>query len=450
LGFVIQKSERPEMSYFHHLDVSLNRRGVSRRSFLHYVSAGAAAAGTLNFRDLMTVQAGELRKQGMSLVLLWMDGGPSQFETFDPKPGTETGGPTEAIETAVSGIRIAKGWENIARQMKDIALIRSMTNKEGEHARATYQMHTGYVPTGTLRHPSLGCAIAKEISLAEHDLPAVVSVGAGRPGFGMIGSGFLGVEFDPFVVDAPGELPRDVAVPVQTARYERRLGLLGNLEDDFAARGAANAVADHKKLYDKTRRLVLSPDAKAFETAGEPQEIRDRYGDSAFGRGCLLARRLVEAGVTFVEVRSTGGMGLRNWDTHQDNFDIVAQHAAVVDPAFSALVADLKQRGLLEKTLVVWMGEFGRTPRINPNNGRDHYPRVFSAALAGGGVRGGQVIGASTDDGSAVKNDPVTAPDLFCTICKSLKVDPRKENVSPVGRPLKIVDGGKPVEQLFG
>src|SRR5262245_21053799 len=164
------------MTLFHHLDVSLTRRGVNRRNFLHAVSAGAVAAGTLNFRDLMSVQAAELRKQGMSLILLWMQGGPSQLETFDPKPGTDNGGPTEAIETAVSGIKIAKGWENVAKQMGDIALIRSMNNKEGEHQRATYQLHTGYIPTGTVRHPSLGCAIAQQIALPEHDLPAVVSV----------------------------------------------------------------------------------------------------------------------------------------------------------------------------------------------------------------------------------------------------------------------------------
>ena len=429
------------MSLFHHLDVNLTRRGFSRRSFLHCVSAGAVAAGTLDFRDLMTVQAGELRKQGMALILLWMQGGPSQFETFDPKPGTEHGGATEAIETAVSGIRIAKGWEKTAAQMRDIALIRSMTNKEGEHQRATYQLHTGYLPTGTVRHPSLGCAIAKEISPPEHDLPAVVSV---APRIATIGSGFLGVDYEPFTVDNPGQLPLDVAVPVKTGRFERRLGLLSNLEDDFAARGGELNVSDHKKLYEKTKKLILSPDVKAFEIAGESQEAKDRYGDSPFGRGCLLARRLVEAGVTFVEVR----MG--NWDTHQDNFATVSKHASVVDPAFAALVADLKQRGMLDRTLVVWMGEFGRTPKINPNQGRDHYPRVFNAALAGGGIRGGQVIGASTDDGSAVKTDPVAVADLFSTICKSLKVDPRKENVSPIGRPLKIVDGGKPVEKLFG
>ena len=167
------------------------------------------------------------------------------------------------------------------------------------------------------------------------------------------------------------------------------------------------------------------------------------YGNSPFGRGCLLARRLVEAGVTFVEVASGG------WDTHQDNFDRTKNLAGQVDPALAGLIADLKTRGQLERTLVVWMGEFGRTPRVNPRTGRDHYPRVFNAAIAGGGIRGGQVIGSSTDDGSAVKDQPVTVPDLFCSICKSLKVNPAAQNISPLGRPMKIVDGGQPIEQLF-
>ncbi|MSR57791.1 MAG: DUF1501 domain-containing protein [Planctomycetaceae bacterium] len=432
------------MSLFHHQAITLGRRGVSRRSFLHCVSAGAVAAGTLDFRDLMSVHAAELRKQGMSMILLWMQGGPSQFETFDPKPGTENGGPTEAIETAVPGIRIAQGWEKTAQVIGDIALIRSMTNKEGEHQRATYQMHTGYIPTGTVRHPSLGCSIAKELSVAGQELPAVVSVGGGGGPGGVIGSGFLGVEYDPFMVQVPGELPRNVALNTDKSRYDRRLGLLGRLENDFAEQGGDAAVADHQRLYEKTRKLVLSPEVKAFEIAGESTETRAAYGDTPFGKGCLLARRLVESGVTFIEVRHG------NWDTHQDNFTETMRHAGQVDPAMAALIADLKQRGLLDRTLVVWMGEFGRTPRINPRTGRDHYPRSFNVALAGGGIKGGQVIGSTSNDGTALKDDPVTVQDLFSSICKSLKVNPAHENLSPVGRPLKIVDGGQPVAKLFG
>lgn len=424
--------------------VRIGRRGVSRRSFLHSVGAGAVAAGSLNLRDLMTLQAAELRKQGKSMILLWMGGGPSQFETFDPKPNHENGGGTQAISTAVPGIQVASGWDRTAAMMNDLALIRSMTNREGSHPRATYQMHTGYIPSGSVKHPALASLIAKEIADPDFDLPAVVSVGRTQ------GAGFLGVNYEPFVVNDPGALPQNTAVAVPTSRYNRRLGLLDSLEDEFAERGGEVVVRNHRQLYETTSKLVLSSDLRAFDITDEPQSLKDRYGDTVFGKGCLLARRLVEAGTTFVEISSRGvpGGGV-NWDTHQDNFEKTAENAAVVDPAMATLLADLKDRGLLESTLVVWMGEFGRTPRVNPRGGRDHYPRVFSAAVAGCGVRGGQVIGSSTDDGTAVRDQPVTPKDLFCSICEALGVDPAKENMSPLGRPMKIVDGGKPVPGLL-
>ena len=426
------------MNWFHHQAVSLSRQGLSRRSFLHAVSAGAIAAGTLSFRDVISLRADELRKQGMSMILLYMQGGPSQFETFDPKPGLETGGPTKAITTVTPGIEIAEGWSHLAKQMQDVALIRSLNNKEGNHQRALYQMHTGYVPSGSVKHPSLGSAIAKEIGDPTHDLPAVVSVGR------TVGAGFLGVDYEPFAVQNPGQIPQNVTAQVESGRFNRRLGVLNELEEDFAARGGETVVANHQRLYEKTRKLVQSPQVKTFDLSTEPQALRQKYGETPFGNGCLLARRLVEAGVTFVEVT------LGNWDTHDDNFNRCKTLSEQCDPGFAALIADLKDRGRLDKTLVLWVGEFGRTPRINPRIGRDHYPRVFNAAIAGGGIKGGQVIGASTKDGMAVERDPVSVADLFSTVCKSLQVDPRKENMSPIGRPLKIVDGGEPVEKLFG
>ena len=425
------------MNLFSHQSVELSPGGMCRRSFLQTVSTGALAAGTLSFRDLVSLQADELRRQGMSMILLYMQGGPSQFETFDPKPGLETGGPTTAITTATPGIDIAEGWGGIAQQMNDIALIRSMTNKEGNHQRALYQMHTGYVPSGSVKHPSLGSAIAKEIGDPAHELPAVVSIGR------TVGAGFLGVDYEPFAVQNPGQIPQNVTSQVDTGRFNKRLRVLDELEAEFAQRGGETVVANHKRLYEKTRKLVQSPQVKTFDLSTEPQALRDKYGDSQFGRGCLLARRLVEAGVTFVEVT------LGNWDTHDDNFNRCKTLAGQCDPGFAALVADLKDRGRLEKTLILWVGEFGRTPRINPRTGRDHYPRVFNAAVAGGGIKGGQVIGASTKDGMAVDRDPVSVADLFSTVCKSLQVDPRTENMSPIGRPLKIVDGGQVVEKLF-
>lgn len=426
------------MSLFHPQASSQSRGSLTRRSFLQASSASALAAGTWTFRDVINLRADELRKQGRSMILLYMQGGPSQLETFDPKPGLDTGGPTKAITTATPGIAIAESWSHVAQQMNDIALIRSMTNKEGNHQRALYQMHTGYAPSGSVKHPNLGSAIAKEIGDPAHDLPAVVSVGR------TVGAGFLGVDYEPFAVQNPGLVPQNVAPLTDNSRFNRRLGILNELEQDFAARGGETVVANHQRLYEKTRALVQSPRVKTFDLSSEPQALREKYGETQFGKGCLLARRLVEAGVTFVEVT------LGNWDTHDDNFNRCKTLSEQCDPGFAALVADLRDRGRLETTLVLWVGEFGRTPRINPRTGRDHYPRVFSAALAGGGIKGGQVIGTSTKDGMAVERDPVSVADLLTTVCKSLEVDPRTENMSPIGRPLKIVEGGRPVEKLFG
>jgi len=415
---------------------------ASRRSFLH-CSLSAASAAALTWKSGLALQAEELRQRGMACILLYMRGAPSQFETFDPKPGAETGGPTQALDTAVRGVRIAEGWERVAAQMKDIALIRSLTNgKEGNHDRAVYQLHTGYLQSGTVRHPSLGAIAAAQLGPKDFDLPHFINIGHRS---GVIGAGYLGMAFEPFSVADPTKLPNNIMLPdgISAGRFSRRHSLLQRLEADFADAGGAADVEDHQRLYGKAKRMVLSQRLQAFDLTLEKDSVRDRYGRTDFGQGCLLARRLVEQGVTFIEVESPG------WDTHADNFKSVKALAGGVDPAFATLVADLKERGLLDKTLVIWMGEFGRTPRINEKAGRDHHPLSFNAALAGGGVKGGRVIGATDRDGARVVDRPVTVPDLFCTFCHALGIDPRKEHVSPLGRPLKIVEGGATVTELF-
>ncbi len=420
--------------------VSLKRGALQRRSFLATLGAGALSLSALNFTNLMTVHADDLRKRKMSCILLWMAGGPSQFETFDPKPDHANGAETPTIETALAGVRIAKGWEKTAAALGDIALIRSMTNKEGNHQRATYQVHTGYLPTGTLKHPAFGSNVAAELADPSFELPHIVSIG-GRT----IGSGFLGMQYEPFAVQDADRPPQNVEPAVTGERFRRRVGLIEALEDKgFARNGGFDRVKDHQTLYRQTANMILSPKMKVFDLDQESESVRSAYGNSDFGRGCLLARRLVETGVPFVEVVRNG------WDTHLENHERVGSLAAQVDPALTALIGDLKQRGLLQSTLVVWMGEFGRTPKMNPRGGRDHYPRCFSVAVAGAGIKGGQVIGASTPDGASVKDRPVSVPDLLTSFCRALAIDPRKENMSPVGRPIKIVDGGAVVDELFG
>jgi uncharacterized protein (DUF1501 family) len=424
-------------------EVAVGRQGVlRRRDFLRFVAA-AGAAGSLSFADVMSLHASELRSRGMACILLWMQGGPSQFETFSPKPDHDNGGPTKSLATNVPGVHISENLPETARVMERVCLIRSMTSREGSHPRATFLLHTGYLPTASVKYPTLGSIVAHQVGDPESELPSFVRVG-GRGFVTGGGGGLLGVQYDPFDLPVAGRLPDNVALSTTTARYNRRLGLLDRLEADFARNGARQEVEDHRRLYEKAARMVLSPRMQAFDLAQEPRAVREAYGSSDFAAGCLLARRLVETGVTFVEV----GMG--NWDTHNDNFTRSAQLCQSIDRPYAQLLRDLAERGLLDQTLVIWMGEFGRTPRINPRTGRDHYPRAFDVALAGGGIQGGQVIGETSKGGEDVTKRPVTVPDLFRTFCRSLKINADHENNSPIGRPIRIVEGGKAVEEAFG
>ncbi len=426
----------------HHIEVCTCRHGVlRRRDFLRGVSAAGAAAGLMSWTDLVRGAASQLRASGRACILLWMQGGPSQFETFSPAPGHPNGGETKAISTSIPGIQIAENLPKVAGVMDDLAIIRSMTSREGSHPRASFLLHTGYLPTAAVKHPSLGSVVAQQIGDRESELPNFVRIGRNvRNGSN---GGLLGSQFNALELAVPGSPPTNAALSTTAQRFDRRLGLLDRLEADFAKQAGPEAIADHKRLYEQTARLVESPRMKAFDLDQEPTAMRDAYGQTPFGSGCLLARRLVESGVTFVEV------GAGNWDTHSDNFERTRALGAEVDQPMAQLIRDLKQRGILEKTLVIWMGEFGRTPKINPRAGRDHYPRAFNVALAGGGIQGGQVIGKTDAGGTEVTDRPVTVQDLFQTFCKALHIDPDVENMSPAGRPIRVVDGGDPVKELF-
>jgi hypothetical protein len=421
------------------VDVRVTKDGaVSRRGFLRGLGACAAGLAGLGWLDFLTLHAEQLRKAHRSCILLWMAGGPSQFETFDPKPGADTQGSTRAIPTAAPGIAVAEHWHKVAGVAKELAVIRTMTSKEGNHGRATYLLHTGYSPSGGIVHPGFGSIVSRELGRADFDLPNFVSI-RGQS----IGPSFLGVQHAPFVVLDPNRPPDNLAAPVARDRLNRRLGLLHELEEPYARSGAADQVRDHQALYRQTAHLVLSPRVAAFNLDREPAKVRAAYGRSPFGQGCLLARRLVEAGVPFVEVESSG------WDTHGNEVPSLKRLIPPVDQGMAALITDLKVRGLLEKTLVVWTGEFGRTPRINLTAGREHFPSAFNTVLAGGGVKGGRVIGATNKLGTEIAERPVTVPDLFCTFCESLEIDARHENESNVGRPIKIVEGGEAVREVF-
>jgi uncharacterized protein (DUF1501 family) len=289
----------------------------------------------------------------------------------------------------------------------------------------------------------LGSIAVRRLGDPQAELPQFVAVG-GMPANEMAGGGFLGVEYDPFMLGEAGGRPANTTSPVADARLRRRLELLGELEAGFAAADGKQVAAEQKALVDRAARMSLSPKLAAFDLSREPQQVRESYGATPFGSGCLLARRLVEAGVTFVEIRSRG-----RWDTHDRHFDQTPNLSGEIDGPFARLLTDLADRGLLDETLVVWMGEFGRTPRINPRAGRDHFPKASSVVLAGGGIRGGQVIGATSDNGEQITQRPVSVPDLFATFAFALGIDPHDVQASPLGRPIKVANGGEPVSELW-
>lgn len=426
----------------HHTSIALQQGNiVGRRDFLRHVTATGLAVGACNWTDAISASADDLRTRGKACILLWMQGGPSQFETFSPKPNHANGGETKAIRTSVPGIRIAEHMPECAKIMDDLAIIRSMTSKEGNHQRATYLLHHGYLPMGGVKFPSLGSNVSHQIGDAANELPSYVRIGGRLANSG--NGGFLGVEYDPLVLNSARQMPSNTKPTTSIDRYHRRLGLLDSMQGNFAQTGGAQVVADHRKLTDRAAEMILSPGMKAFDLEQEPGTMREAYGSDNFAAGCQMARRLVEHGVTFVEVVSNG------WDTHQDVFSRTAKLTAQVDQPMAMLIKDLKQRGMLDDTLVVWMGEFGRSPKINPRAGRDHYPKAFNAVVAGGGVHGGQVIGQTNSAGSEVIERPVTVNDLFQTIYRTLDIDASHENISQIGRPIKLVDGGSVIEELL-
>ncbi|RMG13286.1 MAG: DUF1501 domain-containing protein, partial [Planctomycetota bacterium] len=374
-------------------------------------------------------------------VVLWLNGGPSQLETFDPKPGHRNGGPTKAIRTSVPGVELAHTLPRLAERTNRIALVRSMSTREGNHQRARYYLHTGYVPSGTVKHPDLGALVCQQLADPDFDLPSYVNIGGPAPG-----PGILGVTYAPFTIGDPRKPVQNLAPPrdVDDARFRRRRALMGELGKGFAEERPGSETAAYDAVLAKADALMHSPRAKAFDLADEPEATRALYGESAFGQGCLMARRLLEQGVKVVEVQLNG------WDTHRDNFTRTQALCADLDAGFSALLDDLAAREMLGDTLILCLGEFGRTPRINGNEGRDHFARAWSLALAGGPIRGGRVVGATAPDGTRVVDRPVGVPDLMATVCHALGLDAELTNYSKEGRPLTVVDaGGRPLRELF-
>lgn len=410
---------------------------ITRRRML--AGTGATLLG-MSVSDLLAHAGKDHAALAEHVILFWNGGGMSHIDTWDPKPGRPTQGEFEPISTSVPGLQISEIFPKLAKQMHHAALIRSIAGTQGAHGRATYNVQTSYLPAGNLIHPGFGSVVVSELPNLG-DLPAYISISGSAPR-----ASYLGQQCEAYYIPSPGIKDPYLSFPERIAetRGAKRLETLARFNRRFTGQKKDARLKASKTTIDDAVELMRSPALEAFELSKVPQKVLDRYGDTTFGRGALLAKRLVEQGVRFVQVNRGG------FDTHSNNFEAMASHGQVMDPALASLIEDLADSGMLEKTLVLMVSEFGRTPRVNDNAGRDHWPSVFSCFMAGGGIQGGTVIGSSDEDGAEPKDRPVQVPDIHATLCHALGIDPEKEVMTPLRRPMKLVDGGKAVKELFG
>ncbi len=400
-----------------------NSSHFSRRALLRAAGLGGVAWLTPLTHMIGQAQEKEASQaSAKSVIILWLAGGASQLETFDPHPGKEIAGDTGAIKTSVKGVEIAEGLPQVAEVMEELTLVRSMFSQEGDHERGTYNVKTGYRPDPTMVHPSIGAVICNELPVDGVDIPRHISI---LPGQWPARGGHLGADLDAFkVYDTLGQAG-DMTARVKPSRQKNRLEGLKKIEESFA-RGRRTDLDKKKTLHNVTIQRALdmmnSKQLGVFDVSKAPAQTRKAFGDTDFGRGCLAAVQLVGAGVRCVEV-TLGG-----WDTHINNHDGQATKNAILDPAFAALIRELRVRKLLDETIVICAGEFGRTPKINGLGGRDHWPKGFSVALAGGGFRGGHVHGATDPEGVKEEpKDPVKVADLHTTVMHLLGIDHKKK-----------------------
>ena len=436
--------------------------GMTRRHFMTHV-AGASALAVPGFQFLNGLRAAEakLKKENKSLIILWMGGGPSHLDLWDLKPGEQNGGEFKPIKTKASGIEISEVLPTVAAQFENLSLVRALSTNEGSHDRGTVLMNTGRQPNPVVQYPAMGAVASSLLTSKDLPLPGFIGVGGTAQ---RIGPGFLGMMYAPFSVQNAGQPPKNISPPgglgsgaEQEERLRRRQRLFSTLEDDFAEGGtfptlktseerenAGSAAQAHESVYKKGFDLTISPLRKVFDVHSEDKKTIEMYGGekNGFGMGCLLARKLVEKGVTCVEV------DLGGWDNHAGVFNAIRNNNGPrLDKGMGGLVKDLVDRGMWKNTVVLWMGEFGRTPRINQNNGRDHWARCWSVALGGGAIKGGQVYGSTTKDGMDIQDGKATLGDLFATVYKGMGLDAGTQIRDNLGRPLPIADG-QPIKTL--
>jgi hypothetical protein len=415
----------------------------SRRDFIRLALGASAAAGIgAKFGLPLGLAQSTRPAKAKACILFWMQGAQSQIDTWDPKPGTEFGGPFKDLATASKEIRISEHLPKTARQMDKVSILRTLNSKDPNHDTATYSLHTGYRENPDLQHPHVGSVILEELGPGKTDLPGCIVLGGDPPA----GAAYLGADRGPAIID---RLENPSADLVASSEYfskgtlDRRWALLKGFEEDWNRRHPDSRVDAREKTYERARRILASADLKAFELSKEPEATRKLYGETPLGRAALLARRLVQCGVRFVEIQ------YGSWDTHSDNFGGHKRLMTDIDTPYAALLEDLSRTGMLQDTMVLLMTEFGRTPKINVGQGRDHWSRNWCACLAGGGIAGGRAIGRTNDLGTDIEARPVSVPDLFATLYQAFGVDPEKKYLTPGARPLKILDGGEAVKELF-
>jgi hypothetical protein len=429
--------------------------GMNRRHFMRHMAASAATIPALNFIQHVQTHAADLKKRNKACILMWMSGGPPTIDIWDLKPESKNGGEFKPIATA-GDLQISEHMPKTAQVMDSLSVVRSMSTREADHGRGRYFMHTAYVPNPTVVHPAFGSVVSYEFEQAKRtsnlEIPAFVSIGGGGSS-----PGFMGMAHAPFLVDASGRIRNADMGELDPARLNQRLEMLGVIEDGFIKSQRGEYPQAHKDIYEKAVNLMTSKQMDAFKVDQESPETIAAYtgapaqggmmgGGGQFGRGLLMARRLVEVGVPFVEVDFGG------WDLHAGVFDnLKTQKLPALDAGISALVTDLKQRGMYDDVTLVWMGEFARTPRINQDVGRDHWAASWSVLIGGGGLKGGVAVGATDKDGTSVASDKSYLPgDIWATVARQMGIPLDTVHTSKRGRPMKIANGGAPIQELIG
>jgi hypothetical protein len=420
--------------------------GLSRRRFLSAAAAGVTAGSVADMTSIHGLRseaiASELKKQNKRVILLWLAGGASQFETWDPKPGAKTGGPFRAIPTNVTGIHISELLPELAQRMQHTAIIRSLNTKIADHGTGADLMECGRVPDPGVKYPDIGAVVARELGRLESKVPDYVSLYTSTEGRRKGTSGFLGARYSPMFL-SESMTPANVVRPdiISEIDHHDRAALRDVLAKRFTTARRNQAVDSHMSAYQRVHGLMASADL--FDIEREPESVRNRYGSSQFAQQCLIARRLVEAEVPFVKVARAW------WDSHGQNFETHQELCADLDHSMSVLLDDLAERGLLEHTLVITLGEFGRTPNINASLGRDHFASAWSCSLSGAGIRGGVAYGKTDDEGHRVVEGEASAGDLFATILAALGIDHQHEYMLG-SRPIPLADfGTNPIREVL-